>query len=64
MQFYQTLMGRAFFEGTMPVIKNQLVRLNENMEQANELKAKELQLKEKELFLMEQMMSMRQDQQV
>jgi hypothetical protein len=34
-EFFQTIMGRTFFEGTMPRLVKQLEKLNENLEKAN-----------------------------
>lgn len=31
-EFHQTIMGRTFFEGTMPALVRELKRLNENLE--------------------------------
>lgn len=36
--FFQTLMGRQFYEGTMPRLVRQLERLNENLEKGMTLK--------------------------
>ena len=32
-EFFQTRMGRQFYEGTLPELVKQLVRINENLEQ-------------------------------
>lgn len=37
-EFFQTIMGRAFYEGTMPRLVKQLEKLNENMEKLAEAK--------------------------
>lgn len=33
LQFFQTVMGRAFYEGTMPTLVREIRRLNENLEE-------------------------------
>lgn len=38
-EFFQTIMGRAFYEGTMPRLVKQLEKLNENIEKLAEAKA-------------------------
>lgn len=37
MQFHETRMGERFYEGTMPQLVKQLMRLNDNMENNNSL---------------------------
>jgi len=32
-QFFQTIMGKAFYEGTMPALVREIRRLNDNLEQ-------------------------------
>jgi hypothetical protein len=46
-EFFQTIMGKTFYEGTVPAIMRELKKLNENLTKMNELKEKELKLKEK-----------------
>jgi hypothetical protein len=46
-EFFQTVMGKSFYEGTVPAIMRELKKLNENLAKMNELKEKELKLKEK-----------------
>lgn len=38
-EFHQTIMGRTFFEGTMPALVRELKRLNDNIEKL--IKSKE-----------------------
>lgn len=54
MEFFQTVMGRTFFEGTFPALIKAINRHNDLKEKELELKAKELALKEKEIHLKEQ----------
>lgn len=46
-EFFQTVMGKAFYEGTAPALVRELKKLNDNLTKMNELKEKELKLKEK-----------------
>lgn len=32
LQFFQTIMGKAFYEGTMPALVREIRRLNDNLE--------------------------------
>ncbi|MDB2481829.1 hypothetical protein N9W84_01540 [bacterium] len=34
-KFFQTIMGRKFYEGTLPHLIRQLERLNDNLEKIN-----------------------------
>ena len=34
-RFFETIMGRRFFEGTIPFLINEFVRLNDNLERLN-----------------------------
>jgi|ETNvirnome_6_100_1030635.scaffolds.fasta_scaffold09414_3 hypothetical protein len=34
-RFFETIMGRRFFEGTIPFLVNEFVRLNDNLERLN-----------------------------
>jgi hypothetical protein len=36
-EFFKTMMGQRFFEGTMPNLVRELARLNENLEKQREL---------------------------
>lgn len=49
MNFFQTILGKNFFEHHVPTVIKQIIRLNENLERANELKERELAMKEREL---------------
>jgi hypothetical protein len=40
-QFFQTAMGREFFERTLPSIARELKRLNENLEKLSKQKEQE-----------------------
>ena len=55
--FFQTMLGKIFFEHHVPEAVRQLVQLNENIERSNQLKEKELELKERELALKEKINS-------
>lgn len=35
-EFFRTMMGRVFFEGTMPGLVRELARLNDNLEKDRE----------------------------
>ena len=41
MDFYQTVMGKRFFEGTVPEIARQLKRIADALEKQNDLKKTE-----------------------
>jgi hypothetical protein len=34
-RFFETIMGRRFFEGTIPSLLDEFVRLNDNLERLN-----------------------------
>jgi hypothetical protein len=52
-EFFQTYMGKQFYEGTMVSISKSLKKANELKEEELVFKKKELELKERELDLME-----------
>ncbi|MDD9311971.1 hypothetical protein ACOSZF_11460 [Cytobacillus firmus] len=52
-EFFQTVMGRKFFESDVPELNQNLNEVRIEMHRANSLKADELQLKERELRLKE-----------
>lgn len=58
-QFYQTTMGKRFYEGMVPKIANGIGELNQHLEEANHLKRKELELKESELALKERELALK-----
>lgn len=58
-QFYQTGMGRSFYENTVPQIARQLKVIGDEMREQSELKHKELQLKERELELKERELNLK-----
>lgn len=41
-EFFRTMMGRTFFEGTLPSLVRELARLNENLEKGRELQERML----------------------
>jgi hypothetical protein len=43
-QFFQTIMGRKFYESDVPSIKRELQKITQALEKSNELKAKEIAL--------------------
>ncbi|WP_078598509.1 hypothetical protein [Evansella clarkii] len=63
-EFFQTMMGKKFFERDVPDLAQKLNEVRIELRNANHLKAdelklkeKELRLKERELELMEQMLT-------
>lgn len=44
MEFFQTIMGKRFFEGHVPRLVKALEKIAEELERANDLKEKELGL--------------------
>ncbi|MCM3711097.1 hypothetical protein [Sporosarcina luteola] len=48
-EFYQTMMGRKFYERDVVDIIKQLKKIANEMERANELKERELRIREQEL---------------
>jgi len=46
-QFFQTVMGRAFYEGTVPRIAKSLASIATELKRQNDLKEQELGLTEK-----------------
>lgn len=46
-EFFQTVMGKSFYEGTVPSLVRELKKLNDNLTKMNELKEKELALRGK-----------------
>ena len=49
-EFFQTMMGRKFYERDIVDIVEHLKKISIEMERANELKERELRLKEQELL--------------
>lgn len=45
-EFFQTRMGQAFYEGAVPSLVRELKRLNDNLEKLCDLKLRELQSKD------------------
>jgi hypothetical protein len=39
-EFFRTMMGKVFFEGTMPRLVKEIARLNDNLEKQRELTEK------------------------
>lgn len=51
-EFFQTMMGRKFYEKDVTDIVGHLKKISTEMERANELKERELRLKEQELLVL------------
>ena len=47
-QFFQTLMGKSFFEGQVPKISKALTDIGAELKRANDLKEQELHAKQQE----------------
>ena len=50
-EFFQTMMGRKFYERDVTDIVAHLKKISNELERANELKERELRLKEQELLV-------------
>lgn len=48
MEFFQTILGRRFYEGDVPRITKSLEKIATELKRQNDLKERELELKEKE----------------
>lgn len=46
-QFHETIMGKRFFEGTVPSVLHALQEIAKELKRANDLKEKEMEKKEK-----------------
>ena len=46
-QFFQTMMGKKYYEADIPRIRTSLERIADALEQANRLKSKELEVKDR-----------------
>ncbi|WP_047155062.1 hypothetical protein [Aneurinibacillus tyrosinisolvens] len=57
--FFRTVMGKAFIEGTMPRIKKAIEEVAVELRQSNTLRERELELKERELKLREKELDIR-----
>lgn len=53
-EFYQTIMGRKFYERDVVDCVQQIKKIAQELERSNELKEQELQLKMRELSIKEQ----------
>ena len=51
-EFFQTMMGRKFYEKDVTDIVEHLKKISIELERANELKDRELRLKEQELLVL------------
>ena len=51
-EFFQTMMGRKFYEKDVVDIVEHLKKISNEMERANDLKERELRLKEQELLVL------------
>lgn len=60
MEFFQTVMGKQFFEHTFPGLLKEIKRSNNLKEKELSLKEKELALKEKEIELKEKELKLNQ----
>ena len=51
-EFFQTMMGRKFYEKDIVDVVEHLKKIANEMERANELKEQELRIKEQELHIL------------